>query len=309
MQVIVSILKSKSNYNGLFKIDLDSETIIDSLVCTKSNLPIPEIEAEEYYGIKGIAFDGKRKISSKTSRKKISVSYKIPRLIYFATSRSILSTTDFVNIESVGINVGSAIHQIDYIRSGLAYCSTNENVVRYLDNTKPTFLYNGLSGIGIDINHINSLYETDDDIYFTYHNNHNAQPGMICSMNQGPIVRNLDKPHNVCVNHKSEIIVCDSFRLKVSKYDSQGTLIIDSPELQGYTRGLAISQDGIMIVGSSPREINLPVITILNNNFEIQKEMSLCTIDDKITGEIYDIRIISEIDLGLSMNFKHWGNQ
>ncbi|KKN62420.1 hypothetical protein LCGC14_0512170 [marine sediment metagenome] len=286
MQVVISILRSK-NHNGLFKIDLDSNTIVDSLICTKHNVPIPEEEAELFYGIKGITIHN--------------------GLIYCATCRSILSSADFVNVNPVAINIGAAIHQIDYISHGLAYCSTDDNVVRYLDNDKPIFLYNGFSGIGIDINHINSLYETDDDIYFTYHNNVYAEPGMICSMNKGIIVRNLDKPHNVCVNHKNEIFVCDSYNLSVSKYDNQGKLIISSPKLNGYTRGLAINLDGIMVVGSSKRETQMPSITVLDDKFKIQKELLLHMIDNSFTGEIYDIRIISEVDLGLSANFKLWG--
>ncbi|KKL90296.1 hypothetical protein LCGC14_1906100 [marine sediment metagenome] len=288
MQIIVSILRSQ-HHNGLFKIDLNSEDIVDSLICAKHSLPIPKEEAEGFYGIKGITiYNG---------------------LIYFATCRSIMSTPNFANVNPVATNVGSAIHQIDYTSHGLAYCSTNDNVVRYLDNANPTFLYNGLSGIGRDINHINSLYETNDDIYFTYHNNVYAEPGMICSMNRGVIVRNLDKPHNVCVNHNQEVFVCNSQKLNVSKYDNQGKLIISSPNLNGYTRGLAINIDGTMIIGSSQRDTLIPTITILDNKFKIQKQLLLDKLDNNITGEIYDIRLISEIDLGLSLNFKHWGKQ
>ena len=283
MQVIISITKSSNDYNGIFKIDLNTQTIVNSLICDKNNLCIQDNQV--FHGITGVT------ISSD--------------LIYFATSGNIFAT-DFEFIECKGMGIGAGIHQIDFLPIGLTYCSTNDNVVRYLKDFKPTFYYKGSGGIGKDINHINSLYATDNDCYFVYHNNHNAQPGLVYSMNHGPVVKDLAKPHNVCVNHKGEIIVCDSHRLKISKYNASGELMITSPELNGYTRGLAVAQNGDMIVGSSPREQNSPFITMLNKDFEITEIVSLNAIDDRINGEIYDIRIMSEIDLGLTMHFKYW---
>lgn len=220
---------------------------------------------------------------------------------YFATYDKVVKTDFDLRNQEIIFN-GADIHQIDWIETisgieGLGVCNTNKNSVIFHLLDDISMLHIGLDGLIEDANHICSLFYNNGHCYFVYHN-HLRGGWIVRSDDQKIYTGNLFQPHNIYVSNDEEtIIVCNSRYNSVVK-------VMDKNEkeevmLSAYTRGLALSPEGKLLVGESDRN-GVPGISIIDyHSFKRIDQIILPEIEDRIRGEIFDIRLLED-DLCMS---------
>jgi len=220
---------------------------------------------------------------------------------YFATYDKVIKTNFDLRNQEIIFN-GIDIHQIDWIKTtsgveGLGICNTNQNSVIFHMLDDVAMLHIGLDGLVEDANHICSLFYNNGHCYFVYHN-HLRGGWIVRSDDQKIYTGNLFQPHNIYVSNNEEImLICNSRYNSVVKVSDKN----DKEELMlsAYTRGLALSPEGNMLVGESNRS-SIPSISIIDyHSFRRIDQIVLTEIDDRIQGEIFDIRLL-ENDLCMS---------
>ncbi len=219
---------------------------------------------------------------------------------YFATYDKVIKTDFDLKHQEIIFN-GSDIHQIDWIKTvsgveGLGICNTNQNAVVFHLLDDISMLHIGLDGLIDDSNHICSLFYTNGHCYFVYHN-HLRGGWIVRSDDQKIYTGNLFQPHNIFVS-KDIMIICNSRYQSVIKITDE---MAQKEEimLNAYTRGLALSLEGQLLVGESDRN-GIPKISIIDyHSFKRIDQIILPEFDDRIRGEIFDIRLLED-DLCMS---------
>lgn len=194
--------------------------------------------------------------------------------------------------------VGSNIHQIDYVPrlGGVLYADTGRNKVKLIKNHSILVVHDGLG----ERNHINSVYATEDNVYFVYHNNNDE--GIVVDINNSRIVGGLQHPHNFCITALGHLLVCDSGNNRLVK--KKGKRVRQHVDLGAWTRGLAMSNDFDICVGTSSRADGCKIY-VLDYDLQVKDILILSELDERFIGEIYDIRILPPaIDLAMSQCYK-----
>lgn len=220
---------------------------------------------------------------------------------YFATYDKVVKTDFDLNNQEIIFN-GTDIHQIDWIKTisgieGLGICNTNKNSVIFHLLDDISILHIGLDGLVEDSNHICSLFYNNGHCYFVYHN-HLRGGWIVRSDDQKIYTGNLFQPHNIFVSQGEDImIICNSRYQSAVKVKDR----IEKEEvmLGAYTRGLALSPEGQLFVGESDRN-GIPKVSVIDYHaFKRADQIVLPELDDRIRGEIFDIRLLED-DLCMS---------
>lgn len=223
--------------------------------------------------------------------------------LFFSTYNKVIKT-DFDLKNQEIIFTSKDLHQIDWIKTisgqeGLGICNTNNNTVIFHMLDDIAMLHIGLDGLVEDANHICALFYNNGHCYFVYHNH--LRGGWIVRGDDKKIYTgNLFQPHNIYVAQNEEImVICNSRYNSVVKV-TDGTEK-EEVMLSAYTRGLALSPEGKMLVGESARN-GVPSISIIDyDSFRRIDKIVLPELDDRIQGEIFDIRLLVN-DLCMSNN-------
>ncbi|KKN59078.1 hypothetical protein LCGC14_0545580 [marine sediment metagenome] len=282
MKALVSLHKTEEPHVCLVLVDIEKKEI-ERTFTFNDFIDSKHFEREDgLKGIRGITWDNDDNF-------------------YFATYDKVIKTNFDLRNQEIIFN-GIDIHQIDWIKTtsgveGLGICNTNQNSVIFHMLDDVAMLHIGLDGLVEDANHICSLFYNNGHCYFVYHN-HLRGGWIVRSDDQKIYTGNLFQPHNIYVSNNEEImLICNSRYNSVVKVSDKN----DKEELMlsAYTRGLALSPEGNMLVGESNRS-SIPSISIIDyHSFRRIDQIVLTEIDDRIQGEIFDIRLL-ENDLCMS---------
>ncbi len=282
MKALVSLHKTEEPHVCLVLIDVEKKQI-EQTFSFDDVIDASYFEREDSLrGIRGITWDNDDNF-------------------YFATYDKVIKTDFDLRNQEIIFN-GIDIHQIDWIKTasgveGLGICNTNQNSVIFHMLDDVAMLHIGLDGLVEDANHICSLFYNNGHCYFVYHN-HLRGGWIVRSDDQKIYTGNLFQPHNIYVSNNEEImLICNSRYNSVVKVSDK----TDKEELMlsAYSRGLALSPEGNMLVGESNRS-SIPSISIIDyHSFRRIDQIVLTELDDRIQGEIFDIRLL-ENDLCMS---------
>lgn len=282
MKALVSLHKTEEPHVCLVLVDIEKKEI-ERTFTFNDFIDSKHFEREDgLKGIRGITWDNDDNF-------------------YFATYDKVIKTNFDLRNQEIIFN-GIDIHQIDWIKTtsgveGLGICNTNQNSVIFHILDDIAMLHIGLDGLIEDANHICSLFYNNGHCYFVYHN-HLRGGWIVRSDDQKIYTGNLFQPHNIYVSNNEEImLICNSRYNSVVKVSDK----TDKEEimLSAYSRGLALSPEGNMLVGESNRS-SIPSISIIDyHSLRRIDQIVLTELDDRIQGEIFDIRLL-ENDLCMS---------
>ena len=166
---------------------------------------------------------------------------------------------DFHLIRAASIDEISDPHGLISLEGNVYVVSTGTNqIVELSQDLKFLKFYETIGESDIDIDHINDICSLNGEIYiscFGKISTDGLRCGVVTTVRSGiNQITNMNEPHSVTV-FNGEMFVLDSATGSIVKlYNGAGFSVVSS--ISGYARGLALSQDHLIVGRSSPRKRN-----------------------------------------------------
>lgn len=209
---------------------------------------------------------------------------------------------------------GSHLHQICFYDGRLYVVNTGGNVIDIIDPDTYEVETIDLHGKpGVDDEHINSIFFTDDHVYVCNHNHSQSFISVFTKDFKEKVreIRNIGQySHNIYVED-DWVVTLDSVGKRIVRATGLNRAFVNLKDLDldgcTYLRGMAKSKD-FYIIGSSKwgerGDRNGSRIIVLNNQFEVVEIMKV-----PVDSLIREIRITSEEDFAHNASVAHLEEQ
>lgn len=230
-----------------------------------------------------------------------SITYNDENLYYATFSHVVKTKLGDLMAKEVIYN-GVNIHGIDLSYDSddaLLVCNSGFNYVVRIETEDDRVVHIGMDGMRSDFNHITTVYGTKNHNYFVYHNNWRTY-GTVVRDDDIIILNMLVNPHNLYLSKDKDIIITNNSlynEVYIGKLSDGDQYNIDNAlEVKGYTRGMALTENNTLFVGES--RTGKPAIDIIDISDKQVIDRFELKLDEE--HEIYDIRILNDIDLCMS---------